>query len=634
MREDLRWSLLARIAGTDMVLVQAITILLTALLIAPGFSFYFDLTPKLVALVVGTAAALALWAWAHVRKGGVPLPRSLAFRLFAVFLFLNVLSVAVSTWSSSNPGLSLFGTNWRRYGMVAQIAIAFFAWLLSVSCAGRLANVLIVLRAVAVAGILSSVYGVMQYLGWDPLIPKASYHIGEGVWTIVRPPGTLGYASYFATWLLFVIFLSLALRSMEKSALWRGAAMAAAMLGTGAMLLTGTRAAIVGLIAGTAVLLIVQWSRPGRRTVAGAVLSVIAIGAFYYAPPGQQLRSRMRWFVEDQWGGARRMLWVDSARMATYRLTTGYGPEVFTSEFPRFESVELAKAYPDFSHESPHNILLDALVSQGIPGLMFFVALCAIGLVQASRRRMAALSGALAAGIVSQQFTAFTIPGALMLFSTIALVIALGSPTPEPRPRVALSGTIGACASVAVSAALLFLAIRFATADHLLLLAKQRLDRGDLAGAAVQFERYDRWRSPGGSADLWYSRAVWHVASRSQNPLVRVKGSFESARAAKRATLTAEDPFNAWYNAAALSGSQGDPASVEPDLRAAIQAHPVWYKPHWALAQVLSIENRAEESRREARVALELNDGKDPEVARTLRKVAAQFTSEHSTSQR
>ena len=42
-------------------------------------------------------------------------------------------------------------------------------------------------------------------------MPAAAYHVGEGLWTIVRPPGTFGYVSYFATWLLAGLFVAAAL---------------------------------------------------------------------------------------------------------------------------------------------------------------------------------------------------------------------------------------------------------------------------------------------------------------------------------------------------------------------------------------------------------------------------------------
>src|SRR6185436_17278910 len=100
----------------------------------------------------------------------------------------------------------------------------------------------------------------------------------------------------------------------------------------------------------------------------------------------------------------------------------GHGLETFTGEFPHYESVELARAYPDFAHESPHNIFLDALVAQGVPGLLLLIAACVVGWGAAWRARdrhpqvAGALAAALAAGVVSQQFTVFTIPTAAIFF--------------------------------------------------------------------------------------------------------------------------------------------------------------------------------------------------------------------------
>ena len=93
--------------------------------------------------------------------------------------------------------------------------------------------------------------------------------------------------------------------------------------------------------------------------------------AFYFSPAGLKLRARGQWELEDLRGGARLLLWRDSLRMARERSLLGFGPDTFGVEFPRYQSVELSRAYPDFYHESPHNIFLDALVSQGVPGWQF-----------------------------------------------------------------------------------------------------------------------------------------------------------------------------------------------------------------------------------------------------------------------
>jgi O-antigen ligase len=604
-----------------MVLLLGAVVAVVALIILPGFSFYFDITPKVAALLAGTGVMLVTLGIAQTRASATGGPRAdqgvrPTNGLFSALLLLNLISLAVSTAFSSQPGMSLFGSNWRRFGSVIQAAVLLFAWLVAGLCAGRPERVRTILRGVTLAGIVSAGYGIFQYAGWDPLLPAAAYHVGEGIWTIVRPPGTLGYASYFATWLLFVIFLGLGHHSMEESRVWRRLATLAMGLACVAMLLTGTRAAVLALLAGGAVFAARKGLRMTQRQVRAACLAaaLLAAGAaaLYYSPPGRQLRSRARWFAEDPWGGARLDLWRDSLAMSSHRLAAGYGPEVFTAEFPHFESVALARAYPDFFHESPHNILVDALVSQGIPGFVILIALCAYGFRKAWQMKQAplgaAFAAALASGIVSQQFTSFTMPTALMFYTTLALAAALDT----PRARQAKAPVL-----LVIGSTLLYLAVRFTLADHALALARQALDREDVRTAAAQYQNYQRYRLPGAGADLWYSRATLNVALKSKDALRRTAAMLQSEAAALGATRTSEDPFNSWYNLAVISGLDDNGARAGQCLRAAIGAHPNWFKPHWSLAQVLRVEGRTEEAGREAALAADLDAGKHLEVTRT-----------------
>jgi hypothetical protein len=93
--------------------------------------------------------------------------------------------------------------------------------------------------------------------------------------------------------------------------------------------------------------------------------------------------------------------------------------------------------------------------------------------------------------------------------------------------------------------------------------------------------------------------------------------------AGERATRTAEDPFNAWYSLSAVYASQNDVAGTERCLRRAIAAHSVWFKPHWTLAQVLRLQGRVEDARREAALALDLDGGKHAEVRQTAEGLRA-----------
>jgi O-antigen ligase len=580
-----------------MLMIQATAVALIALILAPGLLFYFDVTPKLVVLLLASGVAL------------VPVRRCKLMGL----MMLTLVSLALSTALSPNPALSFYGAHWRQYGALTQAAVVIFAWALAAQTQRIGAGV--VLRTVSAAGALTALYGIAQYLGWDPILPAAAYHIGEGIWTIVRPPSTLGYVSYFATWLLFVFFLSLALPGHL--------AKACAVLALIAMLLTGTRAAFLGLAAGAAV-----WSgmrlrpphAPTRRalrraaTFTGAAL--LAVLLLYLSAAGQPMRSRARWFAEDPWGGARPLLWRDSLRMGLARPLAGHGPETFTAAFPRYESAALARAYPDFAHESPHNIFLDALVGQGIAGVLLLAAWCTLGFAAAWKIRgkhpdlAACLAAALAAGTVSQQFTVFTIPTAVIFFATIALAAGLadlpGDVPAEPVRRFPLA------------LPLLYFAARIAFADHALALAQRDLTAGNLTAAAAHYE------ASGQTSDLWYSRALLATAQKAPEFGDRLQAFYRSSIAGERATRTAEDPFNAWYSLSSIRAAQNDAAGAERCLRAAIAAHPKWFKPHWMLAQVLRFESRGEEALREAAVAVDLGGGKHPEVARTLHELSLQ----------
>jgi hypothetical protein len=88
-----------------------------------------------------------------------------------------------------------------------------------------------------------------------------------------------------------------------------------------------------------------------------------------------------------------------------------------------------------------------------------------------------------------------------------------------------------------------------------------------------------------------------------------------------RATKTAEERQNAWYNLAMIDALRNDPSGVENGLRNAIQCAPNWFKPHWTLSQFLELTGHHAEARREAAIALELDGGHDPEVAATSTKI-------------
>lgn len=610
-----------------MALLLALIMALIPLAIAPGWFFYFDVTPKIVLLLLGTAAAAVWWA---AGTGGASLYRaSREARWFVLALGGMAVSLTVSTLLSVNPALSLGGSNWRHWGLVTQLAALAFAALAAAGCAGRPDRLRVMLRAISVSGLASSVYGIAQYFGWDPLLDARGYHAGEGVYTIVRPPATLGHADYFANWLVLAVFAGAATAVSEQQARWRRLGWTAAGVSSVAMILSGTRAAMLGCLAGAVLLMLWRGIHVTRRAVVAALAIVAGAAIFYFSPAGAMLRARVHWALEEPAGGARLLLWRDSLRMAASRWPAGYGPETFIPSFALHQSRDLSRAYPDFYHESPHNIFIDGLVSQGLGGCVL-LALVAVGLAAAWRERRNPAAGALAAALVamtiSEQFACFTLPTALAYYAAVAMLVSLTVPVVRailPAAGFLAGGTRLWRMAVVVPCAgtLVFFGVRLCMAETLLNATSRDLDAGQLSAAANHYAEYQKWRWPGAGADLWYSRRLAQIAGSHAERVTRVQAFHQAGLAAQRATRTTEAKFNAYYNLAAFYARQNDFARTEQCLRAAISYAPNWFKTHWMLAQVLEAGSRLGEAAAEAATAAALDGGKHPEVTGTLEHI-------------
>jgi hypothetical protein len=597
------------------------------LALAPGLFFYYDVTPKAGILLAATAILLLWTAWKP--KTSVVFWTSRFGRWNAILTVAFILLTVVAAANSPSVSLAWNGSNWRRWGAVEQIATVVCALLVASIARSTPSSRLLILRALCCGGVVAAVYGILQYFGVDPLISASTYVVGDGSYQIVRPPGPLGHSDYFAAFLLWPIFAGSALWLVDsRIGRWLGAA--AVLTGVMALVLSGSRGALLGLFTGAAIL--VWQRRPPIRLVAGslAIIATMAV-AFYVSPAGTRLRARAFWISEDPTGGARLLLWQDSARMSAGRLATGFGPDTFVAEFPQFQSAELARAYPDFYHESPHNMFLDALTGQGAGGLVLLAIWIAIGMAAGLRAppEMGSVAGALLAGlgasVVAQQFVVFVIPTAFVFFLGIGLLSGL-----EPAGSDSISMPLRAALALCSTVAAVFLGVtgyRLVTADVTLARLRASLDAGSRSQAALLWESAKTQRAAGVTADLYFSRRWAEAASKTQDPLEKLRLSALVIDTARLATTVPEQRQNAWYNFAQLAAAMNDSKTVESSLRAAIQAGPRWFKPHWALARLLYSAGRTEEARTEALLALDLDGHKNAEVIATMAEIVRSLDS-------
>jgi O-antigen ligase len=581
---------------------------LTPLVIAPEMLLYFDVTPKVVVLLLGTALAVLLLDPATI--SGIIDSRGWGW-VFVLALAAQAASVSLSVIFSRDPALSLVGTNWRRFGLLTQLAIVAFTLASTAELVRRPGTLLAVLRAVSLAGVATCAYAIFEYSTMDTASRPS--------WEAIRIASSLGHPVYFANYIASMVFLSVGHSHIETNRLWRIVGRAAVFLGFIGMALSGTRAAILGVAVGGGFLFPRLRLRPKARLAAGAALAlfVLILGLLYLSPDAGYLRNRIAEWMRDYRGGTRLFLWHDTLRMFWAAWPLGHGLETFSTVFPRFESAAFARVYPDSYSESPHNVLIDAALSGGFLGLLALSVLVGLGFFGCRLLRSAdsywasILRAALAASLVANLFACFTVATALYFFLILALIwascISLEAPalvtrTPSPwlnRLRFVFAALVT------------IFAVQLVATDASLERIDEDLGQGRFDAAMAGYSKLESLEPMGFSADLWYSRKL--LASAQTRG--RTAEVLESATAAAtRATTHAEDRHNAWYNLALLYAGQGDLLRAEASVRTCIGLAPNWFKPYWLLAEILRSSDRPSDALSAASTAVELNGGRNPEV--------------------
>jgi O-antigen ligase len=591
------------------------------LAITPGLFFHFDIAPKIILLAVAAAVGLA-------RVRGFPreiaaLWRSRNGKWLIVITAIQLLWLGLTTWTSSRPWFSLYGSGWRRLGFVEVASILVIAVLAAASLAARPEGMRAALRIAVAAGFAASIYGICEYFGFDPLQPVAAYQAHAGDSVIVRPPGTMGHADYFGWWLAIEFFCGIALFRIE-SGMWKRFATLAAGAIAAAIVLSGTRAAILALVCGVAVMLAMEHSsfRIRRRSVVAAAAACALCAAFYFSPAGALLRARVAWSGDEPLGGARPLLWRDSLRMAAAHPLTGFGPETYLTAFAPYESEDLSRLFPDYHHESPHNLAFDALTSTGIPGLLLLMAwgMLAWRAAAAARRNgsrnAVPLGAACVASATASLFSAAS-PGPILLsLLALAILIAEGRER-DPQHNLALARSLPLAAIWAPP-----LAAGFLVFAAYLGIYEFRLQQFSRQPSELTYRAMLGASLPGAADDLYASRLL-QLACQRRTALASYLGCIQQTlQAAARALHTDDDVANAWYNLAMLSAAQKDLAGTRQGLLEATRASPNWFKPHWTLANLLTQSGEMAQAKAQAERAAFLDSNRDPEVVETLTKLA------------
>jgi O-antigen ligase len=586
------------------------------LLMTPALLFHYDVTPKTLLLCAILLAALC-------RAGSIPAELAELWsrksgRLLVVLAFATVGWFAVSAAFSARVTLSIVGSGWREFGVATVAVLCLTTVLVAAHLCGRKDRIALLLRATTVAGLLVSVYGIAQYFNVDPFQAVQGYQAPDGDAIIVRPPGTFGHADYFGWWLAIDFFCALAARKSE-SRMWRILGTVSAAVVLSAAVLTGTRAALIAIIFGSLALIRLKDLRFRPHYAVGGGVAALLLAGFLFSTPGEKLRARIAWVQHEPTGGARPLLWRDSLRMAAVRPLAGFGPEMFSASFGQWESDELSRLYPDFHHESPHNVALDALTEAGAPGLVLVAAWALLGfrVARSANRSQSKFAPSLTAGILASGiaglFSAAIMPPLLLTLLTLAALTALEEPDRALQSAGSRLGWLAFAAPVAAGVA---------TFGCLLAISDYRLAAFQRHPGMAAYNSVLSLAVPVAAEDIYGSRMLASTCGTGVSG-----GRYDcwrtALRAAARATSTADDPANAWYNLAQFTAAQNDIGATRAALTNASRSAPQWFKPHWALAELSIRTGDRGIARAEAERAASLNSNHNPEFSASLATLQA-----------
>jgi len=544
------------------VLIAAIAV--TPLALMSEVFLSHDVIPKVLLILTGAACVLFL------SKEWIP-----GRGPFLYLVAAQAMSLALSTAFSSQRALSLVGATWRRFGFVEQLATLVIAC--GAAAIARPSWTRRLLRAMTVCGGIGAIYGIAQYFGIDPFLDPDLYTI-QFLGGVVRPPATMGHAIYFAAYLVPIALLAASTAGTEDPP-WKRLEWLVCLLAVAAILLSGSRAAVLAAGAGGLML--------ARRTfvrLAVAAFVLAGVAALFLISP-----VRLRQWYEDP-GGTRLGVWRDSPTLILHHSLLGTGPETFAKEFRAIESVELSRAYPDFYHETPHNAFIDAACAQGIPGALILAAVFALGLYAPRgelNEQQRGLQAALAGLLITSLFASLTLVTSMLIW-TLAGLRARSAVVERPPQAARIAG-------LAFVAAAIVLGVQ----DRSYALLQDAVDERNLVAASNAFSVATGFPPGLPGYELWSSREFASLGRPAKNSPAIPEAWAKAAEAADLAEKQGEEPFTAAYQVSVLAVASGDLARAETAARETIRLAPNWYKPHLLLGQILQAAGRGEEAMRE-----------------------------------
>lgn len=338
------------------------------------FIFPF-IVPKI--LYIRTVILLMLGAWVLLQFSENTLDK----KFWKTPMTITVVAFFVSFFISTFVGVDAYKSFWdnheRMLGLFTMVHFGFF-YLILTSTITKDIHWKYLFRFFAIIGLLITLVGIRQkYLDINYLFNNGS----------PRVYATLGNAIYLGGLGLYMYFQGIMLFFKEKDTYWKAFAVLTVLAGILNIFLSGTRGTLLGLIAGTIVLVLLTLFFTKNKTYhkygAGlVVLGIIGAGllfAFRATPTVQNIPAIGRLVNTSLTGGTantRIMAWTIAVEGWKEKPVFGWGPNNFFVAFNKYYNPAfLEHGIGETWFDSAHNAMFNTLAIQGIIGLLLYIAL-------------------------------------------------------------------------------------------------------------------------------------------------------------------------------------------------------------------------------------------------------------------
>lgn len=356
-----------------MVLAGA-TFIMPLIVVPNSFIFPF-IVPKILflrSMVALMVAVYVLLLFANKQK------YKLKRNSVTLWVLLYFVSFGISTFVGEDWYRSFWDNHERMLGLFTLVHYLLFYLVLS-SVIREWRQWKVLLRTFIIFGSLVMMIAFYQQFDRTWLLNQGSD----------RSASTLGNAIYVGGYGFFLMCMGFLLSLKEKVKAWKWAAGVASFLGLVGVIASQTRGTMVGIIFAVATAMVVYFLTAGKTEVklkksllVAAGIAVLAIGLLITFRESSLVRSlpgigRLSYTTLNEFKeGPRPMAWGIALDGWRERPIFGWGPNNYYYAYNKFYRPEFLRySWSETWFDNAHNIVMNTLATQGIVGLIIYIAL-------------------------------------------------------------------------------------------------------------------------------------------------------------------------------------------------------------------------------------------------------------------